>query len=441
MLSFLRSVEDPGKSVREFANLFVSGDAQSIVRIIYPEVMADADISPSDVANFVGRFRGGPLHLESFSIDSRFKDEDGATERFQATLMFTGPQLAPEYPGNSSLRMTLLWILNNGRWWLERPVAVERMVVSNDQYPTAVQDEAAMRFEAAMGVLEMLRPMGSDKLIEVSTSSSIAASRDYKEMERLYPSERGVDGVSPRASGVHLLLRAAGRNDSRLLELYRGDFPTGPKDKRPSVPWDMFQGYVLAAIKKGHLLEADEDLDSAESLYRNVMAFGNQIAREPGGFQFVHWGTTFEKQGADELGRMLPVKRRAEKEKARALSGLLARRLDTIHTAADCLDKMEDFQSLKAAIAAGRRKDDQVFRPLAVNTLCIFALKGASANSKAITLAGGMVVVKNPLMGKIASEALEAIGGEPGTQWKSFVEFQKEWVRGHNVYGTCSAFR
>ena len=441
MVSFLQPTEDPGKCVKEFADLFITRDAKNIVKRIYPEVMADADINPSDVENFVKRFNRDSLRLDSFSIEKRFKDEEGTTERFQSTLVFSAPQLVPEYGGPSSLRMTLLWVLSNGRWWLERPLAVERVVVSNAGYPTASQDETAMRFEAAMEILKKIGPTGSIDLVEAPTPLSGNAANDYKELIRLYPSEMGAGGIAPTAGGVQVLLRAATRSVSGLLELYRGDFPAGSKDERSAVPWDMFRDYVEAAIRKGRLLETEDDVKSAENVYRAVIALGRQITRERGGFQFVHWGATFEKRGAEELARMLPGNRRAEKEQTAALASLLSRRLDTLQTALNCLDKMEDYNSLSAAIVAARRDDDPVFKPLAVSTLSILAFKGAPANAEAMKAGEDLVLVKNPLMQKIALEVLVEIAGEPSGRWKSFVEFQKQWVQRHNVYGTVTSFR
>ena len=58
-----------------------------------------------------------------------------------------------------------------------------------------------------------------------------------------------------------------------------------------------------------------------------------------------------------------------------------------------------------------------------------------------MSAAGGIVLVKNPIMEKKAMAALNELASEPSGKVKSFIENQKEWIRNHQVYGTVQAFR
>jgi hypothetical protein len=102
---------------------------------------------------------------------------------------------------------------------------------------------------------------------------------------------------------------------------------------------------------------------------------------------------------------------------------------------------MEEYRSLKAAITAAERRKDSVFRPWGLNTLAIFAAKGAPASPEVIRRAGAMVLVKNPHMQNTAKEALRRIASESSRKVRAFIKSQKKWVSAHDVYGTASSFK
>ena len=441
MSFFQQPVEDPENAINRFVTLFKTQDAQGISRIIQPEIVDDKDIRAADVENFLKRFQSDRLQLQSSVVDRRFKDEDGTTERFQATLVFKGPVLAPEYPDPSTLRMTLVWVLENTQWWLERPLSMDWTVISRATFPTAAQNEVAMQFEAAVAVLDQI---GLSTRLECPVSATTAAGPaedDYVELERLHAKERDAKGMDFQAAGVDVLLRAAGRSQSRFLQVYHGDFKSGPDDNRRPVPWDAFRDYVNAAIERGKALEKQTNRKKAEQIYRAVMYFGQQLVDEGGGVQFANWGITFQRQAARELLRLLPATASAEKEKLGAFIGLASRRLDLLQTALNCLDDMADYKSLKAAMNAAAGSSNDMFRPWGINTLTIFALQGAPAGATATKALGGLIVVRDPAMQQTAARALEDAAAEPSGKVKSFVEFQKQWVRTHRVYGTSPAFQ
>lgn len=441
ILPFFGSPEEPTAALQRFVTLFTGNDAAGIVKIIQPEITTEIDVTTEDVDSFLKRYRSSSLTLESSTIDKRFKSEDETTERFQATLSFRGPALTPEYPKPATLKMTLLWVMQDGKWWLERPLSVIQWVTSEDAYPTEVQNETAARFEAAIGVLDKLGLPGQEDLPWVDYPSKGNAVAEYKELEKLHQQERGVKGVDARASGVQVLLKGAGRCQGGLLQIYQGDFPNGPDDKRRPVPWDMFRDYVQAAIKLGKIYEKQSKPKEAEKLYRRVISLGRQFLDEPGGLQFVNWGMTFQKQGAEALVLLLRTNRNAEKQQASTFANLTSRRLDLLQTVLNSLDDMADYKSLKAAILASGRAGDSILRPWGINTLAILALRGAPAGPSAMNAAGGMVLVKNAAMEKKALSALDELSSEPSGKMRSFIENQKEWVRNHQVYGTFQAFR
>jgi hypothetical protein len=440
-LPFFGSPEEPTAALQRFVKLFVSQDAAGITKIIQPEITSDIDVTAEDVQGFLKRYQSNSLTLESSTVDKRFKSEDETTERFQATLSFRGPALSAEYPKPSTLKMTLLWVMQDGKWWLERPLSIIQWVTSDDAYPTEAQNETAARFEAAIAVLDQLGLPGKEDLPWVDYPSSGDAKAECKELEKLHLQERGTKGIDPRASGVQVLLKGAGRSRGGLLQIYQGDFPNGPDDKRRPVPWDMFRDYVQAAIKMGKIYEKQAKPKEAERIYRRVISLGRQFLDEPGGFQFVNWGLTFQKQGAEALAQLLRADRSAEKQQASLFANLTSRRLDLLQTALNSLDDMVDYKSLKAAILASGRTGDSILRPWGINTLAILALRGAPAGSSAVSSAGGMVLVKNPAMEKRALSALDELSSEPSGKIKQFIENQKEWIRHHQVYGAAQAFR
>src|SRR3990172_7154759 len=145
--------EEPPAALQRFVTLFTGQDAAGFTKIIHSEITSEIDVTTEEVESFLKRYRSNSLSLESSSVDKRFKSEDGTTERFQATLAFRGPVLSPEYPSPSKLDMTLLWVMQDGKWWLERPLSIMCTVTSNEAYPTEAQNETAARFEAATAVL------------------------------------------------------------------------------------------------------------------------------------------------------------------------------------------------------------------------------------------------------------------------------------------------
>jgi hypothetical protein len=145
--------------------------------------------------------------------------------------------------------------------------------------------------------------------------------------------------------------------------------------------------------------------------------------------------------GALELARLLDKQNSSEKEKVREFIHLTSRRLDLIRTAFNCLDDMADYRALEAATIAAARVGDVNFRPWGINTLAIFALKGAPAGSEVIQKAGGMVLLTNPVMQGTARKVLDELAGAASPQIRSFIEHQREWVRTHTVYGKVQAFR
>ncbi len=441
LMSFFSSPEPPDKVVREFAAMITAQDAVGIHKTIQPDIAEEKEIRTVDVESFLKRYRSNLLKLDGTTIDRRLKSEDDTTERFQATLVFRGPSLGPGYEGPSTLKMTFLWVLEDGRWWLERPTFINYFVTSKAAYPTAAQQEIAMRFETALQVLDGIGLQGTDDLALIGRALPGNAVEDYKELEQLHYKERGAQGVDPTATGVQVLLRAAAKADGGLMQLYHGDFKGSGEEKRKPVPWDMFRDYADAAIKYGTTLEKQGSPERAERVYRLLISLGRQFLNEPGGFHFQSWGLTFQKQGAEALDRVLTARRAAEKKQVEAFVSLVSRRLDLLHTALSSLDDMADYRSLKAAVIAANRTDDLVFRPWGINTLLIFALQGAPASSDAVKLAGGMVLVNDPVMRETASKTLEGLVGEPSGKVKSFIEFQKQWISSHRVYEPAHTFR
>jgi hypothetical protein len=51
-----------------------------------------------------------------------------------------------------------------------------------------------------------------------------------------------------------------------------------------------------------------------------------------------------------------------------------------------------------------------------------------------------MVLVDNPVMRRTAARALEKVASKHSGPVRSFVEYQKKWVRDHRVYGGLANF-
>ncbi len=331
--------------------------------------------------------------------------------------------------------------MEDGKWWLERPLNIGYTINTASAYPTPQQEEIAQRFLATLAVLDKLGLPGNEDLQFLDPADQGTAVEQYKELENLYKDEKGREGVDPGGRGVQVLLKAATKSHGGLLQIYHEDFRKGPEDKRKPVPWEMFKDYVDAAIKHAKFLEKREKIKQAETIYRRVISMGRQFLDEPGGFQFMNWGLTFQKQGAQELARILPINGNPSRQTAKNLVNLISRRLDLLQTAFGCMDDMADYKSLKAAIIAAERPNDQIFKAWGINTLAILALKGAPADPETVKSAGAMALVIDHGMQKIALAALEKLGSEPTGQLRRFIENQKEWVKSHQVYGTANTFQ
>ncbi len=442
LTSFIWSTEqNPEEALQRFSQLFTAQDAAGLTQIIHPEIRSGKEIRTADVESFLKRCHSRRLTLRSRKIDERFKSEDGTTERITSTFIFQGPSLAKEFHGPSSLRMVLLWILDDGKWWLERPVSIEYLVQSGAAFPTSKQEELALRFETAVAVLDKIGLEGSSEDSLIGPTAKGPAVSEFKELEKLHQKERDPKGIHHTAYGVQVLLRAAVRRPSGLGELYHGDFKTNPADTRRPVPWDMFRDYVRAAISYGKSLEKRGSRRKAVRVYRKIISLGRQFVEESGGYQYCLWGLTFEKLGAQELARVLPSNASAEKQTAQNLVSLASRRIDLLQTALNCLDDLVDYNSLKAAITAAEETEGGVFRTWGINTLSILAEKGAPASPSLARDVGAVVLIENPGMKRIASDALDRLASRSASEVKSFIECQRRWAGKHRVYGTVQSFR
>lgn len=441
VLSFLSKAPDPGQALQQFVNAFIAGNAAGLKEIIHPEVMTGKEIQTGDVEKFLQRFHHGSLVLEESKIDKRIKSEDDKTERFQATVVFQEPAPGPQYAGPSRLTMVLLWALEDDRWWLERPLSICLTVNSTEKFPTDRQRESAMQFETACGVLERIGVKDDKDLDIIGKRAPGAATNEYVELEQLHQKERNKRGIDPDSRGVDLLIRAAGKEHGGFLQVYHGDFKEGPKDKRRPMPWEVLRDYGGAALERGKTQEKRMNAKAAQRIYRQVIAVGRQLIDEPGGYSFVNWGLTFQKQGAEALARVLPPSAAEEKARVSAFANLVSRRLDSLQTALGCLDDLADYHALEAAISASQRTSDTIFRPWALNTLAILSLKGAPAGTSAMQSAGGLLLVINPAMQKLAATRLDELITKEGGRTKEFIDAQREWVQTHNVYGESHGFK
>lgn len=439
--SFIWPSEDAEKALQRFSRLFITQDVAAITRIIHSDIRSGKEIRRTDVENFVKRLHSKDLILRNIDITQRLISEDGSVKRIKSKFLFQGPSLSREYPHPSTLKMVLLWVLDDRRWWLERPISIEFLVDSTDKYPTPAQQELALRFEAALAVLNRIGLSGNKAATLVGRATAGPAVDKFKELEKLHPKERDAKGIHYTAYGVQVLLQAAACRPAGLLKRYHGDFKTDPADTRKPVPWDMFRDYVQGAIKYGKSLEKRGSRKKAERVYRRVISLGTQFVDESGGYQFYIWGLTFQKLGAQELARILPPQANAERQVAENLVSLASRRMDLLQTALNCLDDLVDYNSLKAAVIAARNTQDGPFRPWGINTLSILAAKGAPANPTIARKAGGVVLVMNPNMKKKASQTLDRLASESSNSVKKFIEVQRQWVKKHRVYGVVQTFR
>jgi hypothetical protein len=427
--------------MQRFVSTFTAQDAQGVLKSIHPDILSEKEVGITDIENFLKRCRTNLLRLESSRLDQKMKSEDGKTERFKASFVFRGPVLSPQYPNPSTLSMTLLWVLEQDQWWLERPLSIKFTVTSNESFPTAGQQEAANEFEAAMAVLNRLGLKSDRDVPGLSHRNPGDAAAQYKELEKLYEQERGPKGIDPSAGGVDVLLKAASMTKGGFSKLYHGDFGADQDPRRKPVPWAVFRDYVAAATERGKTLEKQDNAKGAERVYRSIISLGQQFLDEAAGFSFVDWGLKFQKHGAQELARVIPSSRKEEKQRVLAFANLASRRLDSLQTAFNCLDDMTDYRALQASIIAAERTDDMIFKPWAISTLAILAYKGAPANQEAAKAAGGMVLVANPTMQKTASIKLDELASKESPKTKAFIDAQRVWARDHKIYGEAQDFR
>ena len=442
VLSFWNKAPDPNQALQHFVTLFTQGNAAGLQEIIHPDMLSGEEIRTADVENFVKRYRREPLVLVESTIDRKMKSEDDKTERFQATVVFQGSPLSQHYSGPSRLTMVLLWALENDRWWLERPLSVYYTVTSSEAFPTDRQREAAMKFDAACGVLDRLGLTANRDPALLGKRHPLALPRMSTRSWSNSTRRNGTRKAStPDSRGVDLLLKAAAKEQGGFLKIYHGDFQDGPKDQRRPVPWEVIRDYVTAALQRGKTMEKRSNPTGAQRIYRQVIAIGQQLLDEPGGYSFVNWGLTFQEQGAQELARVLSHSSVEDKAKVSAFANLVSRRLDSLQTALGCLDDLADYRALEAAIAASQRVGDPIFRPWAINTLAILSLKGAPATREAIQAAGGLVLVRNPAMQNLAKTRLQELVAKEGGKTKEFIDMQETWVQTHDVYGERQSFR
>ncbi len=443
LFSFLGGAESPDEAVKRFANFFTNGNAAQLVENIHPDIVEGKEIGEKEVKAFLNRYQSTSMEFRGSELDEQMESEDGKTRRFQATLRFTGPSLSAEYPGPADLRMTLLWVLEDGRWLLERPITIRYLVRSNERYPTDEQNAVAMRFATAVDILGTIGLPGTEDIDLAPMPREGSAADLYKELENLHKRERDPKGIHWNARGVNVLLKAAQMSEGGFLTIYHGDFPASPSDRRRPVPWDILRDYVRAAIKKGRILENRDQVGKAKTIYRRIISLGRQLLDEPGGVQFLTWGMTFQRMGARELARLDGPAEDGSESKAEAFVKLAGRRIDLLRTALACLDDMTDYRSLKAAIDSSRGMGIPQLRPWGINTLVILELKGAPAARKVLKKAAAVVLVMNREMRATAARALDDLATEAGDAEavRRFIDYQKKWVATHRVYGRAPAFR
>lgn len=439
-LSLFSQAEQPQDVVERFVGLFIRQDAEGILKVIDPDVVSGKEIRLSDVEAFLKRCHSNTLKLERFTVDRRFKSEDGSTERFQATIMFRGPSLGERYPGPATLKLVLIWVQEDGTWLLERPLEMGFSVTSEVKYPTQDQQELGMRFEATANVLRAIGVPGTEDLPLIDLTTGGPATSEFKQLEKLHKREKSPKGIAADSDGVQVLLSAARRRPAGLGELYHGDFNNGPTDRRRPVPWDVLRDYASAAGEYGKTLEKRGNRKGAERVYRSLIALGRQFFDEAGGVQSSLWGLTFQKYGAEGLVRVIAAGTEG-RDMAQNLASLASRRLDLLQTALHCLDDLADYNSLKASIMAAQGLGGPLFRPWGINTLAILGVKGAPAERSVAQRVGGMVLVLNPTMQRTALDALESRHVTSDEEISSFAKSQIRWVSTHQVYGTAQAFR
>jgi len=439
ILSIFGPSQTPEDAAKNLAKVLAAQDAAAFEKIIHPDIVEGKEVRSDDVKRFLSRYSGRVQDLERINIDKRLTSEDGKTKRVEASLLFKAAPLAPELTGHTVLETQVLFVLDNGKWWFERPLFTGYRVEMKSSYPTREQDETAMQFDAAIKVLEKIGLSGQEDTPFAAETKQGVASADYRELEKLHQKEKGPKGVDPEARGVDLLLKAAAKSKGGLLQIYHGDFRANAEDRRGPVPWEMFRDYVQASLKRARVEQQRGNAKTSRLICRRVISLGRQFLDEPGGYHFLAWGIAFQKAGAEQLARVSGGDGAADKQSIESFVNLCARRIDLLRTALGCLDDLSEYRALKAALVAAQREGDNVFRPWGINTLAILALKGAPARPEIIQQAQAMVLVSDPGMQQTASAALDRLAAEPTGRLRTFIEFQKNWIRTHKVYGTTPA--
>lgn len=441
MFSFLYPSEAPDEALKRFAAAVVSQDAETMRQMIHPDVVEGKELSRKETESFVGRFKGIVEGVREARVLQRLKSEDGKTERFEGLVIF-GVSAPPEgYEGPMTLEMTLLFVLEDKKWWFERPLSLHYTVISSAPYPTKDQEDIATRFEASLNALNKLVAEGGPPASPTPTESSESAAAEYKELNALYSSERGKKGVDVASRGVDILLKGAAKPYGGLLSVFHGDFKATPQDMRPATPFDAFKDYARAAMGRAKASEARGDGRKAENIYRGVYSLGGQFLAEPGGLRFFTWGTTFQQVSANELARTLKTSAPQEAKRFEESARLNSRKLELVKTAMTSLEDMADYHSLKAAIIAANRIGDVNFRPWGVNTLVLYALKGAPAKSEAMRKVKCLMLVRNAKMQELAARELDALAAEPSGKVRSFVDQQKAKARADRIYVGLGGFK
>ena len=147
VLSMFMPSEEPDAAVKKFIGVFNAQDAAGLLQLMYPEIVADKEVKVDDLEQFLKGYHSNSLVLKNFRVDEKMLSEDGSVERFKSTIVFRGPVLAPEYPSPSAFKIELLWILEDGKWWLERPLSMNHLVEWTQSYPTAAAKRNGPAFQ------------------------------------------------------------------------------------------------------------------------------------------------------------------------------------------------------------------------------------------------------------------------------------------------------
>jgi tetratricopeptide (TPR) repeat protein len=441
VFSFLSPAERPEDALNRFAAAFVGRDSEALGKMVHPDVAEGKELRKSDISAFLDRFKGIASGVREIRILKRFTSEDGKTERCEASLVFDASATAPGYDIPMTLNMKLLWVLEEKRWWYERPMELHYTVSSSWTYPTRDQEDVGARFQAALDTLDKLEQEETVAPLYEKSSSGETAAVNYNEMSSLYAGERGAKGPTPDARGVDALLKGATKPAGSLLKMFHGDFKASEDDTRPPVPWDAFRDYVRAAVERAKSFERRGDSKKAEEIYRRVYSLGGQLLAEPGGLLFLTWGASFQEAGAKELARMLVKRAHKEAERYAHAANLASRKLELAKTAMSALEDTTDYHSLKAAIIAANRKGDVNFRPWGVRTLVLYALKGAPAKTEIMRKVNCLTIVRNLKMQEVASRELDTIAAEPTGRVKAFVERQKARILSEKSFAAMGGFK